>query len=92
MIGEALSPILVEIEQTLWEFESELKIKPEYTQEGFRAAVKIFMSAMMDKIYDLQENENIDFKTRCKMAQKCGEDLKDLVKTYTNIDTKELYK
>jgi hypothetical protein len=91
MIGKALSPVLVEIEDSLWEFEANCKMKPQFTQEGFRATVKIFMCAMMDKIYDLQENEGIDFETRCKMAEQCGHDLKKLVKTYTNIDTKKLY-
>lgn len=91
MIGQKISPILSEIEDTLWEFEAHSGIKPEYTIEGFRAATKIFMSVMMDKIWELQSDENIDMEDRMNMAQKCGEDVRKLVKTYTNIDTQELY-
>jgi hypothetical protein len=92
MIGEKISPILSEIESTLWEFEARYEKKPGYTTDGFRASIKIFMSAMMDKIWDLQENEKIDFETRCNMAEKCGQEVRKIVKTYTNIDPHDLYK
>lgn len=92
MIGQKLSPVLSEIEDTLWEFESHNSMKPEYTIEGFRAALKIFISAMLDKIWELQTDENIEQADRENMAQKCGEDVRKLVKTYTNIDTHNLYK
>ena len=62
MIGKKISPILVEIENTLWEFESNKGVKPEYTDEGFRSATKIFMSTIMDKMWELQEKENINIK------------------------------
>ncbi len=93
MIGKKLSPILNEIENTLWEFEAEeLTSKPNYTKEGFRGATKIFMSVMMDKIWELQEDEKITMEDRINMVTKCGEDVRKLIKTYTNIDTHELYK
>lgn len=92
MIGKKISPILVEIENTLWEFEANNEdIKPEYTDEGFRATLKIFMSVLMDKMWELQFNEKIDIKDRLNMAEKAGNDLRELVKTYTNIDTHEFY-
>ena len=43
-IGEKLSPLLVEVEEMIWEFESHFQIKPEFSKEGFRASIKIFMS------------------------------------------------
>ncbi len=92
MIGQKLSPILEEIEMTLWEFEANREIKPEYTIEGFRAGVKIFMSVMVDKIFDLQENENMTLEDRLKMVEKVGGEIRKIVKVYTNIDTHELYK
>ncbi|HEY9342152.1 MAG TPA: hypothetical protein VIQ23_11255 [Hanamia sp.] len=92
MVGQKISPILSEIESTLWEFESRSGFKPEYTIEGFRAATKIFMSAMMDKIWELQSKEEIDMNTRGEMAKKCGEDIRRIVKVYTDIDTYDLYK
>jgi hypothetical protein len=92
MIGKKLSPILVEIEDTLWEFEANRGIKPEYTNEAFRSGIKIFMSVLMDKIWELQENEKITLDDRIKMVEKAGADVRELIKTYTNIDTQDLYK
>jgi hypothetical protein len=92
MIGVKLSPILVEIEDTLWEFEANIGSKPEYTTEGFRAATKIFMSALMDKMYSMQEEDGLSMDDRGKMAETVGNELRNMVKTYTGIDTVELYK
>ena len=92
MIGKELSPILVEIENAILEFDVNTKLKPEYTIEGFRAALYIFSSVMMDKMWELQTNENIDMNDRSNMAGKFGNDLRELIKVYTNIDTYDLYK
>lgn len=92
MIGKKLSPILEEIENTIWEFEANKGGPPLYTDDGFRASLKIFMSTMIDKMYLLQKKEGIKLDDNGKMAFKLGEEIKKLVKTYTNIDTYELYK
>lgn len=94
MIGQKLSPILCEIETALWEFEAHADggVKPEYTIDAFRAAAKIFMSVLMDKMWELQHDESIDMKVRENMALKAGNDFRNLIKTYTNIDTHDLYK
>lgn len=92
MIGKQISPILEEIEATLWEFEANRGVKPEYSPEGFRAAVKIFMSVLMDKIWELQQDENFELQDRINMVTKAGEEVRALVKRYTNIDCHELYK
>lgn len=92
MIGKKLSGVLHEIELALLEFEDNVARPPEYTDEGFRAAVKIFMSAMLDKMWKLQENEDIDIDTRADMATKLGNELRNMVRVYTNIDTHNLYK
>lgn len=92
MIGKRISPILEEIESTLWEFEANRGIKPEYTIEGFRAATKIFMSVLMDKIWELQQDEKIEMQDRINMVTKAGEEVRALVKRYTDIDCHELYK
>jgi hypothetical protein len=92
MIGEKLSSVLSEIESALMEFEINVARPPQYTNEGFRAAVKIFLSAMLDKMWKLQEDENIDINTRADMAEKLGNELRNIVRIYTNIDTHNLYK
>lgn len=92
MIGKELSPVLVEIEDALWEFELNSNLQPEYTTDGFRAATKIFMSVLMDKIWNLQSNENMDMEDRVKMVEKAGNDIRNIIKIYTDIDTHDLYK
>ena len=92
MIGQKISPILEEIEETLWEFEGNSGMKPEYTTEGFRAGIKIFMSVVMDKMWELQQDETIDMEDRINMVEKCGNEVRELVKRYTNIDPPDLYK
>jgi hypothetical protein len=92
MIGKKLSPILSEIESALIEYELNINRPPEYTDEGFRASVKIFLSVMLDKMWKLQEDEGIDINTRADMAEKLGNELRNIIRVYTNIDTHDLYK
>ena len=92
MIGKKISPILEEIEDTLWEFEAAQIGPPQYPINGFRAAIKIFVSALLDKIWELQQNENLELKDRLNMVNKVGEEIRKLVKTYTDIDCRELWK
>ena len=94
MIGKKLSPILNEIENTLWEYEFSNGGKPCFTDEGFRSSIKIFMACLMDKMYELQdkESDNFDLELRGEMARKAGEEIRKLVKTFTNIDTHDMYK
>jgi len=92
MIGKQISPMLSEIEDTLWEFEANVGEYPEYPDDGFRAGIKIFMSVMMDRMYQLQSSEKLDELDSLNMAQKLGEEVRKLVKVYTDIDTFDLYK
>ena len=93
MIGKKLSPILEELEMVLLEFNAnEFSGKPEFTDEAFRASIYIFMSVFMDKIYNLQEDENIAMEDRLNMVESAGTDLRMLIKKYTNIDTYDFLK
>lgn len=92
MIGKRLSPTLAEIEMTLWEFENRYAMKPDYTMDGFRGALKIAMSAIMDKMWELQDKEQMDVEDRGNMATACGEEFSKFIKKYTDIDTLDLYK
>lgn len=92
MIGKKLSEVLYSIETALIEFEANVAKPPQYTDDGFRAAAKIFISAMLDKMWKLQEAEGMDINDRGEMAAKLGEEIRKLVRVYTNIDTHNLYK
>jgi len=91
MIGDRLSPILVEIEETLFEFENNSQNPPEYTPEGFRAATKIFMSTVMDAMWNEQEKLEIPMALREKEAESVGFKIHDLILTHTGIDTHKFY-
>jgi hypothetical protein len=90
--GEKISPILTEIEDAIWEHDFAEIGKPNYPIEAFRASIKIFMSVLMDKMWELQNNENLSIEDKSNMAQKAGEDLRKFVKIYTDIDTHNFYK
>ena len=91
-IGEKLSPILEEIEATLLEYEEQELGQPLYTEGGFRAAVKIFMSVVMDSLWNMQELTDMTLDERLVMAEEAGLDIKKLIMKYTGIDTHKLYK
>ena len=49
------------------------------------------MNVMLDKMFDLQDLESIDLNNRSEMAAKLGDDIRNLIKIYTDIDTHNLY-
>ena len=49
------------------------------------------MSTMMDKMFDMQDYDNLDMEERKKMAVKCGKDIRKLIKSYTGIDMHKVY-
>jgi hypothetical protein len=89
MIGEKISPILINVEDALIDY---AEIKPNFTDKGFRAAIYIFQSAMMDKMHDLFEEEDIPQDIREHMSEICGGEIRLMVRKFTNIDTFSLYK
>ena len=90
-IGEAISPGLVSYESILWDFEANIGGKPNFTDAGFRASIKIFVAALMDKMNDLQVSEGISQPDAEKMAEKCGNDLRNFIRAYTGMDTYQLF-
>lgn len=61
------------------------------TPDAFRASVKIFMTALMNKMWYLQEAEGMDIADRANMAEQAGGALRALIKTYTGVDTFDMY-
>ncbi len=90
--SEEMCQVLAEIESWLLERDMRNAGPVGYTDDGFRAACKLFMSVMMDRMWRLQENETIPMKERMGMAQALGEELRTLIKTYADIDTHSFYK
>ena len=61
--------------------------KPNYSKRDFMNAVIIFQTALMDKMWDNQEFDDMDMEERMKMAESCGLELRKLIHTYTGLDT-----
>lgn len=64
--------------------------KPNYTNREFMNAVIIFQTALMDKMWDNQNYDNMQFKDRENMAVQCGLDLRKLIHTYTGLDISKI--
>ena len=65
-------------------------LQPHWTNRTFMNALIIFQTALMDKMYDNQNYDNMDIQNRMEMANQCGNDLRKLIHTYTNLDTHDL--
>ena len=91
MLGNVLNQHLCSIESVIVDFDAKIGDKPNYSDEAFRAATKIFMSCLMDKMFDLMEAEKHDQKAREKAAEMAGNELHAFVKKWTGINTREMY-
>ena len=69
-------------------FLADYQTKPNFTNACFFDILIIFQSALIDKLYDNQDYDKMNLEDRCKMAESCGNDLRKLIHTYTNINTK----
>jgi len=92
MIGPKIYLILRELESTLWEFEANRQLLPEYPPEAFPASTKIFMSVFVEQMWHLMEEENIPQEYREDMVEKAGLELRQFIKKYTNQDSHDWYK
>lgn len=64
--------------------------KPNYSNRDFMNCLIIFQTALMDKMYDNQDYDNISLEDRILMANQCGLDLRKLIHTYTGLDTHDV--
>lgn len=64
--------------------------KPNFSNRDFMNCLIIFQNALMDKMYDNQDYDDMDFEDRLKMAESCGNQLSKLIHTYTNLDTHKI--
>lgn len=80
-------PILKEIASGLLET---AETKPNFSDDAFLDSILIFQTVFMDKVYDCQEYDKMEHKQRLEMVNSAGNNLRELIKTYTGIDTIEL--
>ena len=51
----------------------------------------MFITVLLDKMYDLQDKEDMPLEVKEDMAVKLADELRVLIKKYTDIDTVTLY-
>ena len=66
--------------------------KPNYSNRDFMNATIIFQTALMDKMFDNQDYDNMSIEDRMNMAESCGKELRKLIHTYTGLDTHQIDK
>lgn len=91
-IGIRISPILAEIEDALWEDDFEENGPQRFTVAGTRAAVKIFSTVVMDKIWEKAEREGLSLEEKSALAHQAGTEIRELFKRFTGVDSHDLYK
>lgn len=64
--------------------------KPNYSNRDFLNTLIIFQTALMDKMYDNQNYDRMNFEDRLKMSKSCGMSLRNLIHTYTGLDTHKI--
>ena len=67
--AKEITPVLCEIENKLWEIDSQNTVQPyDYSEKALIAASKIYMSICMDKLWNNQEKYEISTEERIKQA------------------------
>lgn len=66
--------------------------KPNYSNRDFMNATIIFQTALMDKMFDNQDYDDMSIEDRMNMAESCGKELRKLIHTYTGLDTHDVDK
>ena len=66
--------------------------KPNYSNRDFMNATIIFQTALMDKMFDNQDYDDMSIEDRFNMAESCGNELRKLIHTYTGLDTHDVDK
>jgi len=79
-----------QLEKIANSFLEETDKKPNYSNRDFLNSLIIFQRALMDKMFDNQNSDNMELVDRQKMATKCGLDLRKLIHTYTGLDTHKI--
>ena len=76
-----------ELEALAMEFLKTGETRQKLSNRDFMNCVIVFQFGIMNKMFDLQEKEEMDFDNRAEMVTNCGAEISKLVKTYTDIDT-----
>jgi len=91
-IPNPYAEVLKEIEAGLWDHDIRVEdniARPyNYTDESFRACLKIFMSGLMWKLWENMEGQTLE--ERSSTAEEVGSEIRKFILKYTGIDTHKL--
>jgi hypothetical protein len=87
-VGERVSDAMVYLNSCIIQHEEESNDPPEYTEEGFAAITNIFLSVVTDRMWSLQEKENMPYSDRAAMVKSLGKQLTQIMKTFTDVNLK----
>ena len=76
-----------ELESLAMEILKTGETRQKLSNRDFMNCVIVFQFGIMNKMFDLQEKEEMDFDNRAEMVTNCGLKIHELVKTYTDVDT-----
>ena len=88
---EGYTKVLLELESAFWEREAGRENPSGFTQEALRASSKIFMSILMELMWQDQEKRMLSMDERVEQVEKCGKDIRSLIDKYTGIDSTHMY-
>jgi hypothetical protein len=89
--AERLSTVINSIADAVLEYSVNHVEPPDLTIKTFESTIIIFQFALMDHLWKLQVVENMPQEQREEMATAAGARLRELVKTFTGIDTHSMY-
>lgn len=89
-IGARVKPLLMIIENAIWEYEVSNPNPPQFDDEAFRAIIKLFGASVIERVWNLQESENMSDDDRVAMGVAVANEIRKLIKVFTNIDTHKL--
>lgn len=91
-LKKSIESSLIYIEDFIWMKQCEIPhAKFELSDRAFRATIKILITIMTERFFILVKEESMSLEDAEKMAISMANELRKLIKTYTNIDTHEFY-
>lgn len=86
-IGQRISPILKEMNDTLWEYEAHHPgVRMGWSDQDLNYATKIFMCVLMDRMFEYNEGDG----ERLRLADEAGKTMRSLIRHWTTLDTAKL--
>lgn len=64
--------------------------KPNFSNDALLDALLIFQTVFTDKVFDCMQEDGSSFDNQCKKIESAGNEIRKLIKVYTNLDIVEL--